>query len=1281
MHPVVEIPIVGFGQTTKAHVSFDAPNNNLGGVALDGETSQASEIATITNQGAETLTISDIKLVEGNDTFTLSNIPTDLDTNPITLEFGESFTFGDLSFDPNQVGLDRAVIEVTTNDPNNPIVNIGAVGTGLPQVIYPEWGNDFVAIEFPELGNSFTLRTISDDNGNFEFFLPPEEYYHLSMFDPVTGLVADSYGFTPRSGGSIDLTGSLVFNASTVQDSDGEGLPDDVEFAIGTGISLADTDNDGIDDRAELEQGLDPLGGQGFPTGIIASLPLLGEAKAIVVEGTSDGKQLAYLATGSYGLAIVDASQFDNPIVLGQLDLSGDAMGVDVDPNLAIAAVATSSGGLKLVDVSDPMLPTPIQTVAISNVSEVEVFEGVAYVAGNNILQAIDLLTGEEIQSVNLPGSGTVTDIARDGGNLYTFTSGSDTFSVIGISNLGVIGQTNVTIGSFDVGLSVGNGVAYLAGSGLRTIDVSEPTNPNLIGGATNFFTAREIALNGSGLGLVAAQDQGVGLYDISDPTDTDAIITQFDTPGFTSDVAIASGIAYVADDSGGLQAINYLSFDNQGVAPTVTIITNADLDPNTEGIQVIEGTSVPIQVDVTDDVQVRNVELLVNGEVVSNDVSFPFDFSAIALAETSEETTATVQVRATDTGGNSSLSNLLTLDLGPDTFAPLILSITPAEGEEVKVGFTQSIRINFDEALNVATVTTSNFQLLNEQDEIIEPIDIQLRNNDRIIQLTYDSLPIGDYRLLIQADRVSDRVGNVLGDSEVVRNFSIIRAREFNLSELISSSGRGFVINGIDEDDESGESVSSAGDVNGDGFDDLIIGAERADPYGKDRAGESYVVFGQADFATQLNLSDLDGTNGFVLNGIDSDDRSGISVSSAGDVNGDGFDDLIIGASRADQYNGFNAGESYVVFGKAAGFAAQLNLSDLDGTNGFVLNGFGVFSESGISVSSAGDVNGDGFDDLIIGAQNADANGNTNAGQSYVVFGKAGGFAAQLNLSALDGSNGFTINGIDEYDTSGRSVSSAGDVNGDGFDDLIIGANNAAPNDINRAGESYVVFGKSAGFAAQFNLSDLDGSNGFILNGIDSDDQSGISVSSAGDVNGDGFDDLIIGTEDVSLYGNKPGESYVVFGQAGGFAAQLNLSDLDGSNGFVINGIDSGDNAGFSVSSAGDVNGDGFDDLLIGAEDADPNGNDDAGESYVVFGKAGGFVAQFNLSDLDGSNGFILNGIDSGDDAGISVSSAGDVNGDGFDDLLIGAEEADPNGNSDAGESYVVFGRREFVS
>ena len=488
-----------------------------------------------------------------------------------------------------------------------------------------------------------------------------------------------------------------------------------------------------------------------------------------------------------------------------------------------------------------------------------------------------------------------------------------------------------------------------------------------------------------------------------------------------------------------------------------------------------------------------------------------------------------------------------------------------------------------------------------------------------------------------------------------------------------------GFILNGIYGLDFSGRSVSSAGDVNGDGYDDLIIGARYADPNG-DSSGETYIVYGGASAPGTdgvLDLSDLDGSNGFILTGIDAYDSSGYSVSSAGDVNGDGYDDLIIGAWGA----GFG-GETYIVYGgaRAPGRDGVLNLSDLDGTNGFILAGIDGGDQSGRSVSSAGDVNGDGYDDLIIGARGADPNGDSGAGETYIVYGGASapGTGGVLDLSMLDGTNGFILTGIDEGDRSGFSVSSAGDVNGDGYDDLIIGAGYADPNGDSNAGETYIVYGgaRAPGTDGVLDLSMLDGTNGFTLTGIDRGDRSGISVSFAGDVNGDGYDDLIIGAFYADPNGdNRAGETYLVYGGASapGTDGVLDLSSLNGANGFILTGIDVADFSGRSVSSAGNVNGDGYDDLIIGAWGRDGS----AGETYIVYGGASapGTDGVLDLGALDGTNGFILNGIDVFDRSGSSVSSAGDVNGDGYDDLIIGAWGADPNGENAAGETYVIYG------
>lgn len=487
-----------------------------------------------------------------------------------------------------------------------------------------------------------------------------------------------------------------------------------------------------------------------------------------------------------------------------------------------------------------------------------------------------------------------------------------------------------------------------------------------------------------------------------------------------------------------------------------------------------------------------------------------------------------------------------------------------------------------------------------------------------------------------------------------------------FNLTALDGTDG--FKTQGLAPGGALGYSVHTAGDFNGDGKADLVLGAAFTN--------EVYVLFGQnSGWGPSFNLATLDGLNGFSISGL-ARGRLGQSVSTAGDINSDGTDDIVLGESYSSPNGQTGAGTVYVLFGQTGGWGSSFNLTTLNGVNGFKIEGISISDNLGYSVSAAGDFNGDGKADIILGARQASPGGRTWAGSAYVIFGKANGWGASFNLTTLNGVNGFKIEGVSASDYLGHSVSTAGDLNGDGNDDLVLGAYNATSSGFKGAGTAYVIFGKAGNWTGSFSLSSLNGINGFTIGGLAIDDHLGYSVSTAGDLNGDSKAELILGAfwADPGAR-SQAGVAYVIFGQANGWTASYNLASLNGANGFRIEGLKTVDSLGCSVSTAGDLNGDNKADLVIGACEAYPFGRTSAGAAYVIFGKATAWGSNFNLASLNGANGFKIEGPTAYGWLGASVSTAGDFNGDGVDDLVLGAYENNSGSSNATGTVYVVFG------
>ncbi len=447
----------------------------------------------------------------------------------------------------------------------------------------------------------------------------------------------------------------------------------------------------------------------------------------------------------------------------------------------------------------------------------------------------------------------------------------------------------------------------------------------------------------------------------------------------------------------------------------------------------------------------------------------------------------------------------------------------------------------------------------------------------------------------------------------------------------------------GEDQGDYLGQSLAGVGDVNGDGYDDFLIGSY-GNSEGGSSAGQTYLILGRPDgWARDTLISSADAS--FI--GEAPADSSGRSLrrAGAGDVNGDGYDDFLIAVQQNDEA-GDSAGQTYLILGRPDGWVMDKPLSSVDAS----FLGENAGDRSGLSATGAGDVNSDGYDDIIIGSI-----GPSLAGMTYIIFGKETGWAMDTPLSAADAS----LRGEAPNDYSGSGLAGAGDVNGDGYDDFLVGARGRNIPGSADVGQTYLILGRASGWSFNLSLSHADAS----WLGEHAADQSGGSLAGTGDVNGDGFDDFLIGVSGNDEAGDGAGQAYLVRGRAAGWETDVSLSAADAS--FLGEAAD--DWAG-TVAGTGDVNGDGFDDFLIGASGSD-EGSSDAGQTYLILGRAAGWAMDTGLSLADAS----FHGERWGGYSGYAVAGAGDVDGNGFDDFLIGAP-LDNEGGSKSGQGYLLL-------
>ena len=453
----------------------------------------------------------------------------------------------------------------------------------------------------------------------------------------------------------------------------------------------------------------------------------------------------------------------------------------------------------------------------------------------------------------------------------------------------------------------------------------------------------------------------------------------------------------------------------------------------------------------------------------------------------------------------------------------------------------------------------------------------------------------------------------------------------------------------GIQSDQVSahlGWSVDGAGDVNNDGFDDIIIGAPDYDN-GETNEGIALIFHGSASGISNSTPADAD----TFIEGQRALANLGFSVSSAGNVNGDEYDDVIIGAIQWNDGGPTREGAAFVFHGGPGGIADSF---DPSGDADAYIQGEQSTVYLGTSVSGAGDVNGDGFDDIIVGAPNY-MDSDSFEGAAFVFRGSAAGIVGTSPLTAvayLDGDKAGAF--------LGTSVSGAGDVNGDGYDDVIVGAPRYNKGS-SEEGIAVVFLGNPGSY--------ISGNNPLNAHAILESDQEGAnfgnSVSDAGDVNSDGYDDIIVGSYNYNQGAGEENEGVAVvfLGANSGIQGRTpsTAHRMIQSNQFAAT-------LGISVSGCGDVNSDGYDDIIIGA-DHFFNGESDEGAAFVFLGSSEGIRG---INPAFASTTLQSNQADA--QLGYSVAGAGDINGDGFNDVIVGARYYD-EGEEDEGMVFICTG------
>ncbi|MGV3771781.1 MAG: Ig-like domain-containing protein [Verrucomicrobiales bacterium] len=594
--------------------------------------------------------------------------------------------------------------------------------------------------------------------------LAPRSNYRMWVMSATSKRIGMVEFTTPASGQRLSLPATYLWPAYA-DDSDADGLNDVAEMILGSNPANSDSDGDGVEDGSEVTQGLNPLDGFEVRTGIIATVKTPGPARDIWT-----GNRLAATALGNAGIGLISLYNGAAPTMIAHLPLGANITRVAGSGDFVVAVGGNQAF---LVNVKNPAQPQLIRAMQIAGAKSVTAGGGIAYVGtSTGQIVALHLESVSLHTSLTLPGTVDLQDLALEGSYLYaisrdrlfTISIESDTLALAGSAASPIIAAPHSR-------LFVGGQIAYAVHSkGFNTLSVTNPATPALLASAnTAQFGWKQIALNGSGLGIAAVgqnlSDDGahnLSLYDVSNPKSNNVFVATFPTPGIARALSIHHGLAYVADDTAGVQIVNYLAYDAHGVPPTIF------LHHAFSGNTVQEGAMSTVSATVTDDVQVRNVEFFLDGIRTFSDGAYPFEYRFVAPTLSASKSSFRVRARAIDTGGNSSWSDELTFNLSPDATPPTITRVTPIGGGSS----LRTVTAFFTEAIDPATLNSSTFRLsmpgpdgqFGSEDDVpyVDGITSFVQET-RAASLSFPlELPHGVYRATISSV-VADLAGNTM--------------------------------------------------------------------------------------------------------------------------------------------------------------------------------------------------------------------------------------------------------------------------------------------------------------------------------------------------------------------------------------------------------------------------------------------------------------------------------------------------------------------------------------